>query len=277
MSHSAMVAKALLHSLALLCAWGGFLPSPARAASPSEEPVLRLALSEDGRIRLTLSSTLASTHLAPGRGSLEALPTDLGLKPLHRLPVSCALNPGNVLCAGSDVANAMGGIGLAWHGDGWRLSLDYRGLLASPQAVEALAPGMRSRQALGARLALSGEFDGWGVSLAFDRWPSPSALDLPLGSAMPYEWDGEQAVLSFDVHPLGLSGRLAARRSEEVALLAPRVGESVDIGLLLRTPWRAEFEMGALNLWHESQGGERAQPAPPRIGRTPYVRYRQDF
>jgi hypothetical protein len=246
-------------------------------ARAGEAPALGLSLFEDGRIGLTLARPTAAPPIVADPNRLD-LSLGLSVSPAGSRPALCALSLGSILCAGTEgEAPRDGGVALTWSGDGWRLSLDYRRLLASPAPSGRGAADVLVRLPEAERLALSGEFGGFGLSLALDRWQSASMVDLPLGPGIAYGLEREHTGLSLDFHHGGIAGRLAARRSEDLAGGAARIGEAIDIGLLLRTPWRAEVEMGALNLWHDSHGGERSQPTPPRIGRTPYVRYRQDF
>lgn len=259
--------------------FSGLFPAFAAGAVAAEDPLLSLALSDDGRIRLALAAASSpSPHVRESRPS--ALRTGgLSFTPAEPQPVLCALSLGSVLC-GDAAAETLseGGVALAWNGDGWRLTLDYRRLLASPAAIHRTPEVARLRLVDGERLAVSGEFGAWGLSLAFDRWESPSSgLDVPIGAGSLYGLEGDHSGLSLDLRHAGLTGRVGARRSEEAEGNVPRIADAVDVGLLLRTPWRAELEMGALNLWHENRSGSRAQSSLPRIGRTPYVRYRQDF
>ncbi len=256
----------------------GLFPAFAAGAVAAEDPLLSLALAEDGRLRLTLAAASAPSPRLLASRPIELRPEGLSLTPTEPQPVLCALSLGSVLC-GDATAEALGegGVALAWNGDGWRLALDYRRLLSAP-VVRHSPEVARLRLVEGERLAVSGEFGRWGLSLAFDRWESPSsALEVPIGVESLYGLEGEHSGLSLDFFHAGLTGRVGARRSEEAVGNLPRIADAIDVGLLLRTPWRAELEMGALNLWHENRSGPRAQSSPPRIGRTPYVRYRQDF
>lgn len=236
------------------------------------EPRLALAISDEGRLRLALIPEHAGERWsAVAAGSAGRLTLDLRLRPRER---RCELDLGQILCLDPGPRPVGGGLSLAWHGVGWRLSLDYERLLA-PLAMNARALPIGAAEA--ERIAVGGDFRDLGLTLALGREDAGSADGawLPIAAAAPAAGAEELRTLSLDLRYGALVGRIATRRPGN-ALEAAGGAETYDLGLLVRMPWRAEFELGTLNVWPPAADGER-RVETPRTARTPYVRYRQDF
>lgn len=258
----------------------GLLLSGALGAQAAESG-LRLRLDEDGRIRLSLDQLSSSADVVSDSESVRRSKSWLLSAPTSpSQPVVCALGVGSILC-GDASATPLGeaGFTLTWSREGWRLALDYRRLLLSAPPPGRLSTSASPAPVEGEQFSVSSELGRLGLSLAVEHWQSPlSLVDRGSGVIGLYGMASEQTGLRLDVRHAGLTGRLGARRSEDVGGGVLRTtSEAIDLSVLLKTPWRAELEMGALNLWHDRQTESHAQPSPPRLGRTPYVRYRQDF
>lgn len=235
------------------------------------EPRLALAISDEGRLRLALVPEGGEPWTPVGAGAPGRLTLGLRLRPRES---RCELDLGRILCLDPGPQPAGGGLSLAWQGVGWRLSLDYKRLLA-PLAGNARA--LRLGTAEAERIAVGGDFRDLGLTLAISREDAGSADGawLPVPAAAPAAGPEELRTLSLDLRYGTLVGRIAARRPGD-AVEAVRGGETFDLGLLVRMPWRAEFELGALNVWPPPTERE-PRVETPRTARTPYVRYRQDF
>ncbi len=97
-------------------------------------------------------------------------------------------------------------------------------------------------------------------------------------AGMPLRWDTTTLTLGGGLGDF--SGTLTGRLIEVPGGAQPSWVD-FDLGVSWRTPWRAQFTVGARNLLGHPDASQWPLPALPRSGeadtRTPYVRYHQDL
>jgi hypothetical protein len=168
----------------------------------------------------------------------------------------------------------------------WLESADYAGPgnLAATQTPLAALPGMLPGALLvdTQQLTVSGIHRlgdaGW-LRLDGSRTRSFGAGLLP---GMPLRWDS--TALSLEGGYGTLSGRLTGRLVEVPQLNSADTGSAsfdVDFGVSWRTPWQAQFTLGARNLLGQPDASawplSTLPPRPDAETRTAYVRYHQDL
>lgn len=171
--------------------------------------------------------------------------------------------------------------GLSWldadsTGPGHSITQPLAGTAVEPWLAAAVLPGpLVAIQSQQLSLGVTGRLGehGW---LQLDGASSrSSAAGLLIGS--PLRWDSTS--LSVGGGYGAFSGTLTGRLIE-----VPSEAQSsfdIDLGLSWRTPWRAQFTVGARNLLGQPDASQWPLTTLPRStdgdSRTPYVRYHQDL